>query len=365
MQQKPPCPRRASAPLFERLEDRRLMSFVPIITLTALTANNASFGIANVDANLVNPWGVALLPDGHFAIANEATSTSTTLDSSGAAQPSAASETVVSIPAATGAAQSNPTGIVAHTGGGFVVSSGGKSAPATLLFATVSGTIAAYTPAVSTTHAFTVVDHSSSGDIYTGLATLGTGASARIYAADFRNGIIDEFNSKFQQIPLRRGAFFDSTVPAGYAPFGIQALKGKLYITYARQNASATADNPGPARGIIDTYSAAGKYQSRIAVGGDLNSPWGLAIAPSSWGVFKGDLLAANDGDGTIDIFNKKHNTFIEQIPDPNSATGQPYTIQGLWGITAGKGKDSQKIFFVSAPSSHSNGIFGVLTATK
>ena len=251
-----------------------------------------------------------------------------------------------------------------HNGQGFDFTLSGKTGPSAFLFASEDGTISGYNSTVDPAHAAILINHSLTGDVFKGLAIIGSGRGARIYATDFHNGQIEVFNSKLQQIPNKRKAFLDSQVPAGYAPFGIQAIKGKLYVSYARQDANKHNDNPGPAQGIINLFTTSGHLKQRIATGGDLNSPWGMAIAPRTWGVFKNNLLVSNNGDGTISMYNK-HGQFVEQIQDTTTVPSTPLSITGLWGLHVGEKKARNTVFFTSDPNSGVDGIVGTLDATK
>lgn len=346
------------APLLEPLECRRLMSFVPIISAAVLSADSSTYSSGNVDPKLVNPNGLVATPDGRLTVANRGSATLTQYNSAGVQQPSAASPLVVSIAGATPGTAGMPTALVAHAGNGFPLSVNGKSYPSRFIAATNDGAIAGFNPAAGNS-AVIAVNHASTGDVFTGLATL----NGRLFAADFHNSRIEVFDSSFNPLTLRSTAFHDPEVPAGYAPFGVSALRGKIYVTYARQDSAAAAPNSGPAQGIIDTYSAGGQLLKRVATGGDLNSPWGLAIAPQSWGVFKNDLVVANVGDGSISLYTPK-NVFIEQLPSSTSISGI-LQIDNLWGLSPGVGKSSNTLFFVSAPNTSQDGVLGALTATR
>lgn len=355
-------PRTQKIPI-ERLEERRLMSFVPVIDTNALTADNSNYGLSNTAANLVDPRAIAVAPNGNLWIADNGSGTVTTYNAVGVPQPSAAAPLAGTIPSTISGTQATPTGLVAHGGAGFDITVNHTVAPSTFLFATEQGTIGGYNPSADASEAVTVINDSSTGDVFKGLTIVGKGTGARIYATDFFNGRVVAFNSDFQPISFKAGSFTDPEVPAGYAPFGIQAIGSEIYVTYARQDSAMTADNPGPAQGIVDVYSEAGKLLHRVATGGDLNSPWAIVQAPSNWGVFKGDLLIGNDGDGSIDIFNKK-DQFVEEIPD-DLADGLPLQITGLWGLAAGTGKSRDTLFFTSAPNDFADGIIGTLTASR
>jgi uncharacterized protein (TIGR03118 family) len=116
-------------------------------------------------------------------------------------------------------------------------------------------------------------------------------------------------------------------LPAGYAPFNVQTLNGKLYVSYALQDAAKHDDVPGPGNGFVSVFDLNGNFLTRVASGGTLNSPWGLDIAPAGFGSYANDLLVGNFGDGTINVFNPITNLFIGQLT--NSA-GIPLMIDGL-----------------------------------
>ncbi len=353
---------KTSRPRMESLERRRLLAFTPVITASALVADNSNYGVAQVDAHLMGPWGLAVTGNNELWSANNKTGTLTAYSSAGIPQPSAANQLVATVPPTVAGATGTPTGLVAHTGKGFNVTVNGKTGPSDFLMATEDGAILGYSLVASSTTAAIAVNHSSTGDVFKGLTIIGAGRSARIYATDFHNGRVEVFDSNFNPVTLKASAFTDPEVPAGYAPFGIQAINGNIYVSYARQDAAKKFDNPGPAQGIVDIYSSRGKLKQRVGTGGDLNSPWGMVLAPSTWGVEKGDLLVSNVGDGSISIFDK-HANFIGQVPD--SATGGPLGITGLRSLTLGTKKFRNTLFFTSAPNSQTDGILGTLTAAR
>ncbi|MDB5299317.1 MAG: repeat containing protein [Phycisphaerales bacterium] len=355
----------ASSRFVERLEGRQLFaSFVPLVTETTLVSDDSTvINAPRADSNLVNPWGVAITPTGNVWVANNGTGTSTVYDQTGAPLPAAASPLVVTIPPPAGGSAA-PTGTVFHKGNGFNVTLNGTTGPSSFLFASESGTISGWSQKVDPTHAVVAIDHSATGDVFKGLAQVGSGTSAKIFATDFRHAQIEVFNSKFQQVKLKAGAFTDNQVPATFAPFGIQFLNNKLYVTYAKQDAQKLNDVPGAALGIVDVYSTSGKLLKRVATGGDLNAPWGMAIAPGTWGAFKGDLLVGNFGDGTISVFDKKNN-FITQVLDPTQANGTPLTLPGLWSLTPGVKGAKNTLFFSAGPGGETHGVLGTLTAHK
>lgn len=349
--------------VMERLEERQLFAtFIPLVSPTLLVSNGPSITAPQNDANLVNSWGTAITPTGDVWVANNATDTATVYTQSGVPLPSATAPLTVGIPAPAGATSSGPTGVVYHGGRGFNVTVNGVTGASAFLFATESGTISGWSQKADPAHAVIAVDHSATGDVFMGLAEIGSGTGAKIYATDLAHGRIEVFNSSFQQVKLKAGAFADGQVPSTFAPFGIQALNGKIYVTYAKQNDAKTGDVAGPANGIVDVFNTSGKLLKRIATGGDLNSPWGMAIAPSTWGAYRGDLLVANVGDGTISVFDKRNN-FLGQVFDPNQTNGTALTLAGLWSLNVGVKAAKNTLFFTAGGQSY--GVLGGLTARK
>jgi uncharacterized protein (TIGR03118 family) len=347
----------------ERLEGRQLFTtFIPLVSPTLLVSNGPTITAPVNDANLVDSWGTAITPTGDVWVANNATDTATVYTQSGLLLPSAAAPLAVSIPAPAGATAAGPTGMVYHGGRGFNVTVNGVAGASAFLFATDSGTIDGWSQKADPAHAVIAVDHSAAGDVFKGLTEIGSGTGAKIYATDFAHGHVEVFNSGFQQVKLKAGAFADGQVPSTFAPFGIQVLAGKIYVTYAKQNGAKTSDVPGPANGIVDVFNTSGKLLKRVATGGDLNSPWGMAIAPSTWGAYRGDLLVGNVGDGTINVFDKKNN-FLGQVFDPNQTNGTALTLPGLWSLNVGVKAAKNTLFFTAGGQSY--GVLGGLTARK
>jgi uncharacterized protein (TIGR03118 family) len=272
------------------------------------------------DVNLANPWGIAFGPGSPVWISNNGTGTSTLYNGSGQPFP-VATPLVVTIPPPTGSmASATPTGVVFNA---TTADFGG----AHFIFATEDGTISGWT---SGTSAVLDVNNSVAGAVYKGLAIAGD----NLYAANFNTGNIDVFNSSFAPITVP-GGFTDSALPAGYAPFDIKNIGGLLYVTYAQQDAAKHDDVPGSGHGFVDVFNANGTLQQRLISNGPLDSPWGLAVAPASFGSFGGDLLVGNFGDGTINAFNLTNGTFAGTL---DGLGGTPLVNPGLWGIEFGDG---------------------------
>jgi uncharacterized protein (TIGR03118 family) len=207
----------------------------------------------------------------------------------------------------------------------------------------------------------------SAGSVYKGLALGNNGSGDLIYAANFGQGRVDVFNSSFSATSVP-GGFKDNTLPAGYAPFDIQNLNGKLYVTYALQDPAHHDDVAGLGHGFIDVFDFNGNMLQRLTSQGLLNSPWGLTIAPSGFGSFGGDLLVGNFGDGLIHAYNASSGAFVGTLDDTN---GNPLDIQGLWGLAFGNGAHSQgmnTLFFtagIPGPDAvEDHGLYGAINAT-
>jgi uncharacterized protein (TIGR03118 family) len=302
----------------------------------------------HTDPNLVNAWGLAFNQFGFAWVADNGTGVSTLYDGDGNPQ-----SLIVQIPGG------NPTGIV-YNGSptDFIVSRGGVSGPAAFIFATEAGIISAWAPAVDRTHAIPVVDNSGTGAIYKGLALAGDGTRFLVYATDFHNRRVDVFDTHFAPVTLP-GGFADSSIPSTYGPFGIQNLGVAIYVTYAKRDSEGEDDVAGRGLGIVNAFTASGTLIRQIARGGPLNSPWGLAIAPTNFGVFSNRLLIGNFGDGTINAYDLVTGRFQGQL---SGADRRPIIIPGLWGIAFGNGLLNQPtdvLFFAAGPGDEQHGLYG------
>jgi len=266
---------------------------------------------------------------------------------------------VVSVPNA-------PTGAVANTTTDFVVSAGGASAPARFIFATEDGTIRGWNPNVPpppTSHQTEVgADSSASGAVYKGLAIGSVGTSNFLYANDFVNGKIDVFDKNFQPVDM---PFVDPGLPAGYGPFGIQNIGGHLFVTYAKES-GGNDEVAGQGLGFVDEFATDGTFITRVATRGQLNAPWGLALAPSNFGRFSGDLLVGNFGDGTINAYAPETDGTFAHRGQLRTGDHKPLTIDGLWGLGFGNGAGSgatNALYFTAGPDEESHGLFGRIQA--
>jgi uncharacterized protein (TIGR03118 family) len=268
----------------------------------------------------------------------------------------------VTIPPAGSAA---PTGIVFNgTSGAFVVTDPGtgKSGTAAFIFSSEDGIISGWSPAANPTMALIGADASSRPvpAIYKGLAIATpaqTGDGSYLYATNFANGLVEQFDSNYNLIR----SFTDANVAAGYAPFGAQTIDGHLFVTYALR--SGEDDVAGPGNGYVDMFNFDGTFvRTLVGQGGQINSPWGLDIAPASFGQYAGDLLVGNFGDGTISIFDPDTGDFIGKLLGTD---GNPLVIDGLWGLMNGNGGAGGlpgSLYFTAGIDDEAHGLFGAIT---
>jgi uncharacterized protein (TIGR03118 family) len=319
-------------------------------TVTNLVSNGSS--TPQTDANLVNGWGVAFNPQGFVWVADAETSKSTLYDGNGVPQ-----TLVVSIPAGS-AGEAHPTGIVFNGSSDFVVSNGTASGAAPFIFVGEAGTMSAWSPTVDLNNAITVFDGAAQGASYKGLAIAQRGNANFLYAADFHNARIDVFDTSFAPVSVP-GGFVDAQLPAGFAPFGIQAIGNRIYVAYAKQDAQAADEVAGAGLGAVDVFDTDGNLLTRLVNGGALNAPWGMALAPANFGTFSNALLVGNFGDGRINAFDINTGAMLGTLGDAN---GAPIAIDGLWGIAFGNGLNSQPtntLFFAAGPDDEANGLYG------
>jgi uncharacterized protein (TIGR03118 family) len=306
---------------------------------------------AGTDANLVNGWGIVASPTSPWWVSNNGTSTSTLYNGTTGAKLGL----TVTVPGA-------PTGIVFNGSAADFKVSVGSAAPAAsrFIFATDDGQIAGWngqgTAAIS---AATTPDA-----IYLGLAIGSTGGANDLYAANFPAARVDVFNGTFAAATLA-GDFTDPGLPAGYAPFGIQNIGGEIFVAYAKQNADGDEELHGEGLGIVSVFGTDGTFHGRVATGGELNAPWGLARAPSTFGKFSGDLLVGNFGDGRIHAYRWDGSGW-EAHGVIKGVDHRPISIEGLWGIGFGNGTGSgptNTLFFAAGPDDETHGLFGSITA--
>jgi uncharacterized protein (TIGR03118 family) len=321
---------------------------------------------AHTDANLKNPWGTSVGPGSPIWVSDNHAGVTTLYDGAGNAQP-----LVVGIPAPPSAgagAVGAPTGQAFNTfdptSTDFVVKKDGRSGPAFFLFATEDGTIAGWNPNVDRAHAVIAVDRStatdSAGDVganYKGLALVNTPSGKFLYASSFRFGTVDVFDSHFNLV----NSFTDPTIPAGFAPFGIHNIGGKLFVTFAKQGPGKNDDAARPGNGFVDEFAPNGDLLQRLVSGGKLDSPWAVTLAPSTFGAFGGDILVGNFGDGRINAYDPTSGEFQGHVSTPS---GGPVVIDGLWGLRfapATPGAGPNTLFFTAGLNHEADGLFGTI----
>jgi uncharacterized protein (TIGR03118 family) len=292
---------------------------------TNLVSNTA--GVANTtDPQLLNPWGISILPGQDFWIANNNSGTSTLYDNHGNKD----TGLVVTIPGATHNPNGNcspgcPTGNVSNGNGAYF--NGGQ-----FIFDTEDGLIASWTGASNT--AAVAFDNSASGAVYKGLAALN---STFLLAANFNSGRVDVLDRSFNLTSLS-GSFTDPKLPAGFAPHGIHVIGNQIYIAYAMQDAARHDAQPGAGMGQVDIFDTNGNFVSTfVAAGGKLNAPWGVVAAPATFGEFPSAILVGNFGDGTINAFDTT-GKFLGQLSD---SSNKVLVNPGLWDMVFGGGGTS------------------------
>lgn len=277
-----------------------------------------------MDPALANPWGLVLLPNGVFRVADNHTGVSTAYGPHGASV-----GVKITIPPM---GDGSPTGMVLNSFlRAFKIPKTGRAAR--LLFVSEDGSISTWNPNVDRDDAIRVL--TVDGAIYKGVALGKTDNGPMLFAADFHDGRIDVFDDQFRAVRWK-GPFNDPDLPDGYAPFNIQNIGGKLVVTYAKQNDERVDDVSGPGFGFVNVFDTRGRLLRRFASGGSLNAPWGLAIAPKGFGRFGGALLVGNFGDGRISAFNLRTGAFLGRLA---GRQGEPIEIEGLWALEFGSGR--------------------------
>jgi uncharacterized protein (TIGR03118 family) len=316
------------------------------------------FGVADfVDKNLVNAWGIDASATGPFWVGDAGTGLSTVYSSNGAV-----SATLAIVPGAPkNTSASVATGVIFNGTGGFAIAAG--RAP-NFIFCTADGTISGWNSAVDATHAQLMVDNSTSNAVYYGCAisSRATTTNPLIYVANFHSGAIEVYDTNYKPATVP-GGFTDASVPAGYAPFNIWNLGGKLYVTYAQQTASKTGWVNGAGLGQVAVFDTNGTLIKHLVSGGPLNAPWGVAIAPANFGAFPGALLVGNFGDGAINAFDPTTGSLLGTLDDPQ---GNPIHIPGLWALftgNGGNGGDASGVYFAAGGASQNHGLLGSIQA--
>ena len=323
-------------------------------------------GKANLkDPDLVNAWGLAASPGTNASpgsplwVADNGTDKATLY--------AGASATSVSkVPLVIDVTGAAPTGQVFNSdSSAFTVSdSHGNSGSSLFLFDTENGTIDGWAPNVgnpSGGNPSTITEvgrNNGANAVYKGLAIAKSSVGTTLYATNFRSGRVEAYDGTFTPVELPGGLFVDPKLPAGYGPFGIAVIMGKIYVSFAKQDPGLKDDVSGPGHGFVDVFGRNGKFIHRLISRGALDSPWGMALAPASFGRFGGDLLVGNFGNGWINVYNPTTGQHLGALRGSN---GQPIVIDGLWGLMFGNGNAARtnELIFSAGPSDESHGLLG------
>lgn len=317
-----------------------------LVTQTNLVSDQP--GVATItDPNLVNPWGLSHGPTTPVWASDNGTNVSTLYTGDVGATPVSKVPLTVSIP------DGAPSGQVFNDTTEFAVP--GPGTPAAFIFTGEAGKIWAWNQAAGPT---AVQVASTDGAVYKGLTMINGPAGPELLAANFHDNRIDVFDGQFNRLP-DHGRFRDRFLPRGYAPFNVAAFNDEVFVSYAQQDAAGMDDVAGPGHGFIDVYSDSGRFVRRLVSGGVLNSPWGMTIAPWSFGHVGGDLLVGNFGDGRIHAFDPWSGEPRGSLRD---ASG-PLTIDGLWALIVGDSAagGTDTIWFSAGPDDEQHGLLGVL----
>jgi len=336
---------------------------------TDLTANSASVSAkaANIDANLLNAWGLSRATTSPWWISDNGAGVSTLSDGAGVPQPTTTPQPlVVTIPLpppdnSSGAATtsegktSTPTGTVFNYTSDFEVAPGKK---AIFLFVTEDGTISGWNPTVKPTEAVIKVNRSGKA-VYKGCTLVQTEFGTFLYVTNFKSGRIEVYDSKFQRVHALDHSFRNGHLPHDFVPFNIQNIGGSIVVTFAKREPGSNDEEHGPGLGFVAIFDPFGQLIRRLDHGPFLNAPWGVALAPSDFGAFSHRLLIGNFGDGTIHAFNVVSGDFEGTLLD---AGGQSLTVDGLWALSFGSNGPSGsaiELYFTAGPNDENDGLFG------
>lgn len=325
---------------------------------TNLISDLGNQGARVVDPSLQNSWGLALGPSTPLWVADNGTSLATVYSISPGGGTAQKANITVTIPPA----DSSPTGQVFNPTSGFVVTTPAGSAPASFIFSSEGGQIIAWNSKADPLTggaATATVEFSSPTAVYKGLAMASTRFGAFLYATNFHDGTVDVFDSHFRHVRVF-GGFRDPFLPRGYAPFGIATVGRFLYVSYAQQDAARHDDVAGAGHGFIDVFTPSGFLVKRLASRGDLNSPWGLAVAPAGFGAFGGKLLVGNFGDGLIHAYNPFSGHLAGTLLDERR---HPIQVDGLWGLKFGTATTggTGTLLFSAGPDDEADGLVGAI----
>ncbi len=324
------------------------------------------------DPAFIDPWGISGLSD--FWIDTAVT---------GYSYVNYASGTILfktSIPTASGTGTGQPTGTVFNSTSGFLLSNASK---ASFIFASLDGTISGWNGKLGATGSISLkaVDNSAAKAVYTGIALDPSAGGTVLLAANFGAGAkVEVYNQNFAPATLA-GSFTDPNVPADYAPYDIHIISGQVYVTYMQRSTTTYSETLGPNTGFISVFDVNGNFIKRAITGGNLNSPWGMALAPAGFGIYGGDLLVGNLGDGLINVYDPNTYAYLGQVTDATGApilskypgAGAASSYVGLWEIVFGNGVvngspsttnagDPNTLYFAAGLDAETHGVFGSIS---
>jgi uncharacterized protein (TIGR03118 family) len=356
-----------SKPRYRNVVALSLLALAAVLPGAAQTAgtyavsnlvSDGSVTATTMDPNFINPWGVT---NSTFWVSAQATGFSFVIPPA-----TGAIAFKISVPAATGGttATGSPTG-AASTGAatGFVLPNGTK---ATFMFASLDGIISGWNSALGTAGAVAqvAINNSAAGAVYTSMAVITNSTGSFILAANFGKGsVIEVYDSNFAAAKLA-GSFTDPTLPAGYVPYAVHAIGTQVFVTYALRGSAGPTVAAG--NGMLNIFDTSGNLVSHaVTTGGNLNAPWGVAVAPSTFGVFANDILVGNFGDGMINVFDPKTFAFVGQLAD---GTGKAIVNQSLWelffGLTAASptsGGNLNTLYFTAGLAGEKHGLLAAV----
>lgn len=318
--------------------------------VTNLNSNQVAWA-PNIDPLDVNAWGLVHGPGTPWWVSDNNSGWSTLYKADG----TQVQTLKVLIPTAGENGPGSPTGVVFNGSSDFQIQGTTGSAAAPLfLFATLDGTISAWSPKVDFNSAVVApLKNAPAKASYTGLAITSKATGNVLFAADMANGQVDVFDATYTFM----GSFTDSSLPSGFVPFGVRDIGGVVYVTFA------AADGSGG--GFVELFKEDGTPMNPgkpLIHGAPLNQPWGIAIAPAGFGPFSNMILISNNTDhGTINAFDPMSGKFMGRLRHH----GHPIVIDQLWGIDFGDGKGANgavnQLFFTAGPANNAAGVFGVI----
>lgn len=324
---------------------KELKNFVQV----NLVSDNNIYKPQNIDAGLVNGWGIVFPPSGPAWVSSEAKGTTPIYNFDGVPVASA-----VRIPKGDAGSQDHghPTGQVFNPTADFKLPNGSA---AQFIFASADGSISGWNSGIN---AIKKIDNSPNAS-YFGITLAVDAGNFYLYAANFAQNRIDVYDKNWNAVSR---PFTDPNLPSGYSPFNIQTVSdGKIYVTYAKKDAFGKLET-GQGNGIINVFSPSGTLLNRFATKGKLDAPWGITKVPAGfWGEFSQlstMIMVANHGSGQISVFDENGN-----YAGPLYGKGKVIEIDGLWGITFPpiNGLNRYYLYFASGPNNGTDGLVGYI----